>query len=372
MLMKDACALLEKGPLRDDGGAVLTSLGFADMVWAARLTPYTPGDDNVEAFPVKAGGEVLEHVELRQKLSDQRLDALLASLYNMGYRPWQAELPGLDMNFTEMPVADQKRQMEILHMALGMLMNAPRGDACIMMAPGDMLPDLISDTPPQGRAAVHHHRAPSHRHPHRGHDRVQRLVLKGQVPFVDWRRPSFCSQKGRLSPKKYALFKICNFSVMKKCNVIFLFLIIFINLDFNLIEAKETPQEQFERGLCYLRGDGVDKDLEKAVSLIEKSAQQGHAHAQFYLGLFYAQGEIKSKNINKAVDFFKKSAQKDDTDAQFYLGLLYKNGNGVPQDFSKANLYFEKAARKGFYPAQYELGLLYLRGLGVEKRFPSS
>ena len=115
MLMKDACALLEKDPLRDDGGAVLTSLGFADMVWAARLTPYTPGDDNVEAFPVKAGGEVLEHVELRQKLSDQRLDALLASLYNMGYRPWQAELPGLDMNFTEMPVADQKRQMEILH-----------------------------------------------------------------------------------------------------------------------------------------------------------------------------------------------------------------------------------------------------------------
>ena len=147
MLMKDACALLEKDPLRDDGGAVLTSLGFADMVWAARLTPYTPGDDNVESFPVKAGGEVLEHVELRQKLSDQRLDALLASLYNMGYRPWQAELPGLDMNFTEMPVADQKRQMEILHMALGMLMNAPRGDACIMMAPGDMLPDLISDTP---------------------------------------------------------------------------------------------------------------------------------------------------------------------------------------------------------------------------------
>ena len=38
----------------------------------------------------------------------------------MGYRPWQAELPGLDMNFTEMPVADQKRQMEILHMALGL------------------------------------------------------------------------------------------------------------------------------------------------------------------------------------------------------------------------------------------------------------
>jgi len=84
MLMKDACALLEKDPLRDDGGAVLTSLGFADMVWAARLTPYTPGDDNVEAFPVKAGGEVLEHVELRQKLSDQRLDALLATVAREG------------------------------------------------------------------------------------------------------------------------------------------------------------------------------------------------------------------------------------------------------------------------------------------------
>ena len=147
MKMQDACALLEKDPPRDDGGAVLTSLGFADMVWAARLTPYTPGDDDVEVFPVQPGDEVLEHVELRQKLNDQRLNTLLSSLYAMSYRPWQAELPGLDMNFTEMPVADQKRQMEILHMALGMLMNAPRGDACIMMAPGDMLPDLISDTP---------------------------------------------------------------------------------------------------------------------------------------------------------------------------------------------------------------------------------
>lgn len=146
MLMKDACALLEKDPLRDDSGAVLTSLGFADMVWAARLTPHAPDDEN-EPVPAHAGDETLEHVELRLELSDKRLDTLLASLYKMGYRPWQAELPGLDMNFTEMPVADQKRQMEILHMGLGMLMNAPRGDACIMMAPGDMLPELLSDVP---------------------------------------------------------------------------------------------------------------------------------------------------------------------------------------------------------------------------------
>lgn len=146
MLMKDACALLDDTPLRDDSGAVLTSLGFADMVWAARLTPYVP-DDETEALPARAGDDVLEHVELRQELSDKRLDTLLNSLYTMGYRPWQAELPGLDMNFTEMPEADLKRQMEILHMALGMLMNAPRGDGCIMMAPGDMLPELLTDTP---------------------------------------------------------------------------------------------------------------------------------------------------------------------------------------------------------------------------------
>ena len=117
--------------------------GAKVVISARRVAPLEDVANKIR----EAGGEVLEHVELRQKLSDQRLDALLASLYNMGYRPWQAELPGLDMNFTEMPVADQKRQMEILHMALGMLMNAPRGDACIMMAPGDMLPDLISDTP---------------------------------------------------------------------------------------------------------------------------------------------------------------------------------------------------------------------------------
>ena len=82
--------------------------GFGVIIAAAGMAAHLAGSIAantvlpVVGIPVK-GGAV------------DGLDALLASLYNMGYRPWQAELPGLDMNFTEMPVADQKRQMEILH-----------------------------------------------------------------------------------------------------------------------------------------------------------------------------------------------------------------------------------------------------------------
>ena len=39
MPMKDVCALLSATPQRDDNDAVLASLGFAGMVWAARLEP---------------------------------------------------------------------------------------------------------------------------------------------------------------------------------------------------------------------------------------------------------------------------------------------------------------------------------------------
>mgnify|MGYP000157870436 FL=1 len=39
MPMKDVCSLLSATPQRDDNDAVLASLGFAGMVWAARLEP---------------------------------------------------------------------------------------------------------------------------------------------------------------------------------------------------------------------------------------------------------------------------------------------------------------------------------------------
>ena len=148
MYMKDVCALLDQSPPHDDNDAVLTSLGFAGMVWAARLLPGQAENGKSGLFR-SAGPDRLEHMELRRKLDAATLNKLLATLYAQGYAPWQAELPGLDMNFVEMPKSDSARHKEILQQVLDYFMASGQGEATVMLAPSAMLPNLADADKPQ-------------------------------------------------------------------------------------------------------------------------------------------------------------------------------------------------------------------------------
>lgn len=139
MKMDDACALLEKNLLTDENGAVLTSLGFAGLVWAARLTP--------GQGPVRSA--VLEHLELRQTLTTDHLRALLSTLYAQGYSLWQAEFPGMDFNFTEMTTFDEERRRQILQQGVELMFSAGTGEASIMLAPRALLPALLDAEDPK-------------------------------------------------------------------------------------------------------------------------------------------------------------------------------------------------------------------------------
>ncbi len=145
MAMSDVCSLLDPDPPRDDNDAVLTSLGFAGMVWAARLAPGQPSGDE---RPLGRNGR-LGHLELRRELTAATLDTLLRTLYAQGYAPWQAELPGLDMNFTEMTDLDTPKQKKILEQALHYFLQSGRGEATVMLAPAAMLPALADADAPQ-------------------------------------------------------------------------------------------------------------------------------------------------------------------------------------------------------------------------------
>ncbi|MGE9985774.1 peptidoglycan glycosyltransferase [Desulfovibrio sp. SGI.169] len=145
MTMQEVCSLLAPDSPRDDNDAVLTSLGFAGMVWAARLAPGQPA--GADSSP--SGHDRLGHLELRRELTAATLDSLLQTLYAQGYAPWQAELPGLDMNFTEMTDQDTARQKDILHQALRCFLQSGRGEATVMLAPASMLPALVDADAPQ-------------------------------------------------------------------------------------------------------------------------------------------------------------------------------------------------------------------------------
>lgn len=147
MRMDEVCAVVEADPRRDDSEAVLTTLGYAGVTWAARLTA-APAMGGADGTP---GGRVLAGVELRQILTRERLDAVRGLLAKQGFAPWQAEFPGVDLNFAGMDALPRDRREALLQQILDLFMEAGSGDAGITLAPADMLPSLANaDDPPEG------------------------------------------------------------------------------------------------------------------------------------------------------------------------------------------------------------------------------
>lgn len=160
---------------------------------------------------------------------------------------------------------------------------------------------------------------------------------------------------------------------------------------------------QYKIGLCYLNGDGVDKDIPEGVKWVKKCANNGddyHILAYKKLAQIYTQGEGVSRDYAEARLWWEKLAKKDDSEGKLMLGLFYEYGisvdkdylrsfslyksvkdhehgstklvvraqskygyflsmgYGAPKDVSSARMWLLMAAEKGNYEAQYQLGKL--------------
>ena len=75
---------------------------------------------------------------------------------------------------------------------------------------------------------------------------------------------------------------------------------------------------QYKLGLTYLIGDGVKKDLKKAVFWYKKAANQGYARAQVNLGVMYYHGIGVLKNPKLAAYWVKKAYDNDSPEAKAF------------------------------------------------------
>ena len=126
---------------------------------------------------------------------------------------------------------------------------------------------------------------------------------------------------------------------------------------------------QYNLGIMYEYGKGINQDYQKAFYLYKKAANQGHARAQRGLGLMYEYGDGVKQDYKKAVYWHKKAANQGDAWGQFDLGDMYYKGKGVNQDYQKAKYWYEKAANKGISLAQAYLGKMYHYGYGVKQDY---
>ena len=109
--------------------------------------------------------------------------------------------------------------------------------------------------------------------------------------------------------------------------------------------------------------------LRKQFQHYQVGAEQGQAIAQFNLGLCYHEGRGVEKDLSEAVKWFRKAAEQNDAKAQYNLGVCYDKGRGVEKDGTEAVKWFCKAAELGLADAQFNLGNCYYAGDGVEKDY---
>lgn len=130
---------------------------------------------------------------------------------------------------------------------------------------------------------------------------------------------------------------------------------------------KGDAQAQFDLGERYAEGDGVKRDLEKAVKWHRKAAEQGLARAEYQLGLDYLNGEGVKIDSREAVHWFQRAAEQDFTEAQCELAKCLIGGRGTVENAAEAVKWFRKAAAHGSDIAEYHIGSCYLQGIGVPK-----
>jgi TPR repeat protein len=105
----------------------------------------------------------------------------------------------------------------------------------------------------------------------------------------------------------------------------------------------------------YQTGNGVKKDLSKALELYRKAADQEHSIAQNNLGVFYEKGIVVPVDEKEAAKWYRKAAEVGYSYAQYNLGMLYVEGRGVEQDLKEAKYWLRIASRQGVNLATEEL-----------------
>ena len=121
------------------------------------------------------------------------------------------------------------------------------------------------------------------------------------------------------------------------------------------------PDTQFRLAGKYISGEGVPKDINIAVTLLQKAAEQGHIKANGALGELYFRGQGVKKDYQKALELSKIAAVANMPKAKVVIGMIYrKGGYGVTKDLQTAITWLLQASKSDKFSAQMLLSETYL------------
>ena len=132
-------------------------------------------------------------------------------------------------------------------------------------------------------------------------------------------------------------------------------------------------EAQFDLGVMYDTGKGLEQDFTAAVRWYSEAAEQGHAKAQFNLAVMYDKGQGVKQDYAEVAHWYRKAAERGHVQAQYNLATLYDSSFesmlGVGQDDVEASRWYEQAAAQGNINAQVNLASMHSSGQGIPQSF---
>ena len=136
--------------------------------------------------------------------------------------------------------------------------------------------------------------------------------------------------------------------------------------------ARRSPAGLHLLALHHLRGQGLQKNPEAGVRLLEEAAYLGSVPAQTDLAKAYALGIGTEKNESKALYWLRLAAARGDGKSALEAGRMYRDGSGVQPSQGEAQRWLEQAAKSGIPAAQFELAELLRRRDVSERDIPGA
>ena len=126
---------------------------------------------------------------------------------------------------------------------------------------------------------------------------------------------------------------------------------------FQLAAVVGSIEAQLNLAEMCFNGEGVAKDAQLAIRYLLQASERGSAEAQFRL----AKSMMSVSAFKQAAAYYAQANQAGHLEARVELGRLRMQGRGVAQDFKLAIELFQKAAEAGSASAWREIGHVYLR-----------
>jgi hypothetical protein len=125
-----------------------------------------------------------------------------------------------------------------------------------------------------------------------------------------------------------------------------------------------NAEAQHDLAAIYTAGHGgVTQDFDKAAFWFREAAESDVPNANYNLGVLYHQGLGVDRNLDMALYWYREAARLGHAEAQYNLGIAHIEGIGTDYDPALAAGFFERAANNGITEAAYNLGLIYENGL---------